>query len=290
MAAAGPAAPADRLARRASPRCSPTTCWPARSPRGGRLDRLLAAAVGGHRPGAAHPGGRPGDHRGAGPDDRPVGYRVVTSAKPDRARHAGRRPRPAWLARLRAIAPKHLLVATPYADPDLVALERGGNAEAGPVPDSRDLDATARVLGVQPSTKVSWPPDGAAHRHRAGRRGRPGRDRGGARPDARCPAARTRSPAAPRAACPRCRRCRGQAVALVSDPVVQRLLDRGRGQARRPAGGPRLAEQRLLAELAMITAEAPNDSRTIVLAPPGGGTPRPAYAGRSPPTSAGSPG
>jgi uncharacterized protein DUF6049 len=68
----------------------------------------------------------------------------------------------------------------------------------------------------------------------------------------------------------------GQAVALVPDPVVQRLLDSG-GRAGL-AGGSRLAEQRLLAELAMITAEAPSDGRTLVLAPARRWDPPIAYA------------
>jgi Family of unknown function (DUF6049) len=61
----------------------------------------------------------------------------------------------------------------------------------------------------------------------------------------------------------------------VSDPVVERLVARG---AAASASGPRLAEQRLLAELAMITAEAPNDSRTILLAPPRRWNPTAGYA------------
>ncbi len=81
----------------------------------------------------------------------PVGYRVMTSPKTTVA-GTGAAAAAEWLARLRAIAPKHLLVATPYADPDLVALERGGDAALGQF-QTPDLDETARVLGVQPSTE-----------------------------------------------------------------------------------------------------------------------------------------
>lgn len=169
-----------------------------------------------------------------------------------------------WLARLRAIAPKHLLVATPYADPDIVALDRGGNGTLARF-QQPDLDATGRVLRVTPSTKVAWPPDGQLT--------------GGALDDVVAQGAsavvldptalpgspdtgRTPSGVSPLPA------LSGQAVALVGDPVIQDLLYAGSLKKNGFVGGPRLAEQRLLAELAMITAEAPNDPRTLVLAPP----------------------
>lgn len=169
-----------------------------------------------------------------------------------------------WLARLRAIAPKHLLVATPYADPDIVALDRGGSSTLARF-QQPDLDATARVLKVMPSTKVVWPPDGqltdGALDDVVAQGGSavvldptalPGT------PDT----GRTPSGVSPLPA------LSGQAVALVGEPAIQDLLYAGSLKKNGFAGGPRLAEQRLLAELAMITAEAPNDPRTLVLAPP----------------------
>jgi len=202
----------------------------------------------------------------------PTGYRVMTSAKTTVAGTGGAAAA-AWLAKLRAIAPKHLLVATPYADPDLVALERGGDASLGQF-QTPDLDETARVVGVQPSTKVSWPPDGqltdtaldgvVAQGATAVVLDPTALQRGADDEAGRTPSGVSPLPA-----------LSGQATALVSDPVVERLLARG---AVPSAGGPRLAEQRLLAELAMITAEAPNDSRTIVLAPPRRWDPSAGYA------------
>jgi hypothetical protein len=239
---------------------------------GGRLDRLLDAAVA--------VTGRVRLTLVVDPEtiealDRmtaPAGYRVLTSAKTTTA-GTGAAAAAAWLARLRSIAPKHLLVATPYADPDLVALERGGDAALGQF-QTPDLDETARVLGVQPSTKVSWPPDGQLTDTALD-----GVVAQGASAVVLDPTAlprgvheqggRTPSGVAPLPA------LSGQALALVSDPVVERLLARG---AVATGGGPRLAEQRLLAELAMITAEAPNDSRTIVLAPPRRWNPSAGYA------------
>ena len=204
----------------------------------------------------------------------PGGYRVLSG----RTTVAGKGgpAAAAWLARLHAIAPKHLLVATPYADPDVVALERGGDQALGQF-QQPDLDETQRVLGVQPSTKLSWPPDGqltdtalddvvarGASAVVLDPTALPGEPAG--------PPGRTPSGVSPLPA------LSGQAVALVSDPVVQNLLARGGAGTGGFAGGPRLAEQRLLAELAMITAEAPNDDRTVLLAPPRRWNPTAGYA------------
>ena len=248
----------DQLARSVSP--------------GGRLDRLLAAAVAVTGTVRLTLVVDPETIEALDRMTAPAGYRVLTSAKTTVA-GTGAAAAARWLARLRAIAPKHLLVATPYADPDLVALERGGNASLGQF-QTPDLDETARVLGVQPSTKVSWPPDGQLTDTALDDVVAQGATAVVLDPTALPHGAseqngRTASGVSPLPA------LSGQALALVSDPVVQRLLARGAGTT---AGGPRLAEQRLLAELAMITAEAPNDSRTIVLAPPRRWNPTAGYA------------
>jgi hypothetical protein len=202
------------------------------------------------------------------------GYRVGTRAHT--VPGTGAAAAADWLDRLRAIAPRHLLVATPYADPDLVALDRGGNAQLGAF-QQPDLAATGRVLGVAPSTKLSWPPDGqltdtalddvvaqGASAVVLDPTALPGN------PDAG--SGRTPSGVSPLPA------LSGQAIALVADPEVAGLLAAGGNGPSGFTGGPRLAEQRLLAELAMITAEAPNDSRTLVLAPPRRWHPTAAYA------------
>jgi hypothetical protein len=204
----------------------------------------------------------------------PRGYRVVSGRTTVPGRGAAAAAD--WLARLHAIAPKHLLVATPYADPDLVALERGGDSALGRI-NQPDLDATGRVLGVLPSTKVSWPPDGQLTDTALDDVVAQGASAVVLDPTALpgIPAAqsgRTPSGVSPLPA------LSGQAVALVSDPEVEDLIARGGNGTTGFAGGPRLAEQRLLAELAMITAEAPNDRRTIVLAPPRRWNPTAGYA------------
>ena len=275
LAAAGPAAPADRRAPGQARGVHRRPAGPL-GPPGGRLDRLLAGAVAVTGKVRLTLVVDPETIEALDRMTAPVGYRV----RPRR-----RRPWPAraaaaaadWLARLRAIAPKHLLVATPYADPDLVALERGGNAALGQF-QTPDLDDTARVLGVQPSTKVSWPPDGqltdtalddvvaqGATAVVLDPTALPARRERGVRPHAE------RGLAA--AGAVRRRRPRWSPTRWYSSMLA-------RGAVRGFAGGPRLAEQRLLAELAMITAEAPNDTRTILLSPPRRWDPPPGTRGR----------
>ncbi|HYT10365.1 MAG TPA: DUF6049 family protein, partial [Mycobacteriales bacterium] len=204
-------------------------------------------------------------------DRMTAGYRVAVSAARTLPGQGGPAAA-AWLARLKKIAGQHLLVAVPYGDPDLVALERGGNAALARV-EQPDIDATARVLGVTPTTKVAWPPDGlltdkALDDVVSAGAGVVLLDRT-ALPDGPSPdGSATPSAASPLPA------LGGQAIALVPDATLQRLL--AGGAQRRSA--PRLAEQRLLAELAMVTAERPSDSRTLVLAPPRRWDPPAAYA------------
>ncbi len=201
-----------------------------------------------------------------------TGYRVVAGSRSEPGR--GGPAAKAWLTRLRAAAGRHLLVAVPYGDPDVVALKRAGlGAPTRPL--QPHVDLVTRVLGSPPSTEVAWPPGGALTEalldeavsqgvsavvlDPAALPGGPSAD-SGPTPDGASPL-----PA-----------LGGQAVGLVSDPVVQRLLDLG--AARTVPGGARLAEQRLLAELAMITAERPSDVRTLVLSPPRRWDPSAAYA------------
>ncbi|HZB48289.1 MAG TPA: DUF6049 family protein, partial [Mycobacteriales bacterium] len=160
-------------------------------------------------------------------DRMTTGYRVVSGARSEPG--VGVAAAKAWLARLRAAAGRHLLVAVPYGDPDVVALKRAGlDAPARPL--QPHLDAMARVLGAPPSAEVAWPPDGAlsdAVLDEAVSQGvsavvlDPAALPGG--PSAE--SGRTPSGASPLPA------LGGQAVGLVSDPVVQRLLDRGAARA-----------------------------------------------------------
>lgn len=208
--------------------------------------------------------------------DRMVsGYRVSSDGRTAIGRNGPAAAR--WLNRLTAVAPRHLLVATPYADPDLVALERGGDVSLGRF-QQPDLAATARILGRPVETRVSWPPDGQLTGTALDDVVAQGASAvvldPAALPDAPDPESLDRTPSgvSPLPA------LSGQAVALVSDPTVQSLVDRSALKKDGFAGGPRLAEQRLLAELAMITAEGPNDGRTLVVTPPRRWDPPAGYA------------
>ncbi|MFL6129013.1 MAG: DUF6049 family protein [Mycobacteriales bacterium] len=232
----------------------------ARSVGGGRLDQLLAAVE--QLPEQVRLTLVVDPETVEALDRMTRGYRVVTGARSEPGRGAA--VAAAWLARLRKAAARHLLVAVPYGDPDVVALERGGLGALARL-QLPHIEAMARVLGVRPTTEMAWPPDGAltdTALDEAVAQGvgavvlDPGSLPGGPPVDS----GRTPDGASPLPA------LGGEAVALVPDPVVQRLLDSG-GLERGTTGGPRLAEQRLLAELAMITAEAPSDGRTLVLAP-----------------------
>jgi Family of unknown function (DUF6049) len=184
-----------------------------------------------------------------------------------------------WLARLRQVAPRHLLVAVPYADPDVVALVRGGSAPlARPV--QADADTLARTLGVPPTTRVAWPAgglltDAALDAVVAGGANTVVLDAaalpGGVTGDTPTPSAVSPLPA-----------LGATAAALVTDAKLQSLVTAAMPGSKDGAalfrGGPRVAEQRYLAELAMITAEAPNLGRTLVVAPPRRWNPTTAYA------------
>jgi hypothetical protein len=240
---------------------------------GGRLDGLLAAAE--RVPSGVRLTLLLDPETIEGLDRMVSGYRVAADGRSAVGKGGVAAAR--WLTRLRAIAPRHLVVATPYADPDLVALERGGDAAPGRFR-KPDLDAVARILGRPVETRVAWPPDGQLSDAALDDVVAQGASAvvldPAALPDAADPETLDRTPngVSPLPA------LSGQAVALVSDPAVQSLVNRSALKKNGFAGGPRLAEQRLLAELAMITAEGPNDSRTLVLTPPRRWDPPTAYA------------
>ena len=172
----------------------------------------------------------------------------------------------AWLASLRAAATEGEVLALPYGDPDVVALSRTGSPLADDVALLQQLGQTEvrRLLDAEPLRTVAWPPPGpvtGAVDTLSGSERRAlvvrasalaGRD-GGASSD-RTPDARTTLPSTFE-----------PVPALVPDDVLSELV------AADPAAdgwqGERLAEQRWLAETAMIAAERPGESRTLVVAP-----------------------
>ena len=178
--------------------------------------------------------------------------------RPPGRRHGGRRT--AWLASLRAALGRATSVALPYADPDVVALTRGGTGLAADV-------ATAQTYGVTVTRDVLGQPaaaDGGACRRRpavrrrlrrpddrldprGGARRRRGQRAAGRRPQhprrpGRAAAeldVRARSPGwSSTAACPTCS-CPAAAAGRPPGRAALARRDRdGRGRAARAAGAP----------------------------------------------------
>jgi hypothetical protein len=170
-----------------------------------------------------------------------------------------------WLNALGRAAADSTLIALPYGDPDVTAMSRGGDAR---MRDDLSLagvlsrNAVAETLSVTPLPTVAWPPAGVVTPAAAD-----ALSRGGARalvldPSAydqldsepsRVPSARTLLPSS----------SGSDLEGLVADPYLSDLVT---GELAADLGS-RLAEQRFLAETAIVAAEAPSLSRTLVIAP-----------------------
>jgi hypothetical protein len=176
-----------------------------------------------------------------------------------------------WLQGLEHETAGAQVVAVPYADPDLVGTVRAGLA--GDLAQSTALgpQTAAEVLGrpaTAPLPLLDWPADGTADR--ATLRALPGT---GASTvllsDASAAPVRsvtyTPSGAGPLSGT--------GLTAVVADSVLSNLLATSPGRQ----GGPALARQRVLAELAMVGAERPSLQRSLVIVPPRRWNPDPVY-------------
>jgi hypothetical protein len=168
-----------------------------------------------------------------------------------------------WLRSLRTVAGDGNVLALPYADPDVVALSRTDS----PVKDDVELltrlgqSEARRLLGVEPLPSVAWPPPGpvatAVDPLAAGEGTALLLHESVLVPDAaqdRTPNARKTLPST-----------LDPVTALVADDALSRLVTTG--PESEGWQGPRLAEQRWIAETAIIAAERPSESRTLVVAP-----------------------
>ncbi len=257
----------------------PLVDYPDRNPDGTFPDDSLAAAI--------RPSGRLGQilaaaaavQRGpSGPADIPLtlavdpallealaamagGYQVKLAGQ-TAVPGTGRAAAAAFLHQLAQLAAVNPVLALPYADPDLNALVAAGRiADVGIAsgsPSFRQL--VEHVLGTAPLERIAWPPGGYATQ---------------ATIDALTAVdtvvlSGTVLPAGPTvnytpdAATTLPAVGGGTLSALVSDPTLGTLA--GADPAR--SGGGRLAEQRFLAETALITAEQPSVGRTVLVAPP----------------------
>ena len=170
-----------------------------------------------------------------------------------------------WLGELNAALTSSSVLALPYADPDVEALTRDSRGKNDIAVAQKVGAAVVReVTGATPLSTVAWPPAGTVSTAAM--------DAllvGGAHALVLDPSAYdgpavelnhtlgTQAVLPPSAA--------GEAVTgLVVDRELSDLLT-----SERTAGlGPRLAEQRWLTESAIIAAELPGSSRTLLLAPP----------------------
>lgn len=187
------------------------------------------------------------------------GYRYGTTGRSSVGR--GQQAAADWLRRLRGIAKRHLLAVVPYGDPDIVALERG-NLAGMAWSEQADVGLVNQALGAPATARLAWPPGNVLTD--AALDDVVGHDATAVVLDsAALPGGVTGTTPTPSAVSP-LPSLRGRASALVTDPELQTVV----AHAIEFPGGWRLAEQRYLAELAMIGAEAPATQRTLVIAPP----------------------
>lgn len=164
-----------------------------------------------------------------------------------------------WLTDLHSAVGGDRLIATPYADPDVMALadrRMGRDVKLAAQQGQRTL-ALAR-LNVAPPV-VAMPPDGMADQATLSALVASGSRTillsSAILPDAR-PETFTPDPVARRTVS-------GKNVKLIAyDDTLRRILSTGK------PGDTVVAEQRFLAETAMITGEAPQHGRTVVITPP----------------------
>ena len=180
-----------------------------------------------------------------------------------------------WLTSLREAAQDSSrdsdVLALPFGDPDVVSMSRADTGLRAQVEPLRRLGESevARVLGAEPLPSVAWPPPGplpAALDVVVGGQSRAVVLDASALPPAsgsrnRTPSARSELPSVT-----------GPVSGLLVEPVLSALLESPGGGALpgeevSPGGGGRLAEQRWIAETAMIAAETPSTSRTLLVAP-----------------------
>ncbi|MBA3252206.1 MAG: hypothetical protein H0T66_18330 [Geodermatophilaceae bacterium] len=193
-----------------------------------------------------------------------VGYRTVTGVVGGGGAAAG-----AWLERLTALAARHSLLALPYADADVVSLTRAGLTAPADAAIERGRAVVADALGREPEPNLAWPIDGLLTEAALGTF-----DEAGETTYVLSPAAVDGTPRRTPSAVSTIRSSAGEVNALVSDSALDRIV----AAADSWPTGPRLAVQRYLAELAMITAESPSVGKELLVVPPRRFDPRATYA------------
>jgi len=251
----------------------------------GRLGRMLAAARAAETRDCQGPAHKPNDTTTPAPtrcEPTPVTYAVdadlvfaaSTMSTPYKVRRGdrtaagkGQVAATRWLGSLAEGAASSPVVALPYADPDVTALTRIGTSPAFKDDLARaallSADEVRNRLGVEPLDTVAWPPAGPLTAQAidaltlVGARTFVLDPSAYGQPDTEpypTPSARTLLPTS----------SQGTALeGLVTDAYLSDLVTGPLAETL----GPRLAEQRFLAETAIIAAESPGLARTLVLAP-----------------------
>ncbi|MHB2022980.1 MAG: DUF6049 family protein, partial [Mycobacteriales bacterium] len=183
-----------------------------------------------------------------------AGYTVRGRAGPGRAA-AG-----AWLRAVSAAVPGGTLIGLPYADPDLVALNRAGLAGEIALAQRNGAAELHTDLGVEPTTDYAWPAGGMVDQSTANTLAAQGY-RVLILSDTALPAA---SQMFTHSALSRLPVSRGQITAMVTDSVLSQVVASGTGAS---APSQLLAAQRYLAETLFIDYEYPL-LRALVIAPP----------------------
>lgn len=166
-----------------------------------------------------------------------------------------------WLRTLHGAVNGDRLIATPYADPDVMALA-GRDMSRDVKTATQEGDRTLAAANFGGATSVAaMPPDGLADQATLSALVASGSRTvllsSAVLPDAR-PETFTPGPLVRRS-------IKGNDVKLLAyDDTLRKIL----GTDTAEPGGAVVAEQRFLAETAMITGEAPQNPRTIVITPP----------------------
>jgi hypothetical protein len=168
----------------------------------------------------------------------------------------------AWLDSLRAAGLDGRVLALPYADPDVSALARSARTKDDISNASRlGVEVVQQVLRTAPVTAVAWPPPGAVTPAAADALAL-----GDARAFVLDPSVYDQDtplyPTPSAHALFTTSATGTQLQSLVTDPDLSALLTQASPY------GNRVAEQRFLAETAIVAAQRPGVSRTLVLALP----------------------
>jgi hypothetical protein len=170
-----------------------------------------------------------------------------------------------WLADLKAAAAGDPYFTTPYADPDVVAMVRQRRISDLKYAYSPKVQQVGPDTLGRPPEPIAWPPEGAAGQDSLGQLSRNLEqvNRNGSQifllsSNVLRGTSQTYTPSAA------VRTIQGGNYFVAADQTISSVI----GADTRSPGAAVLAEQRFLAETAMITAEQPNLQRTLLVVPP----------------------